>query len=174
MEDAEVAMTRLPSDAEPFSGLAFKVMADQFLGTLTFVRIYRCPPLVKVSIRAQAGMRWARCVVAHSLEPVTVCYPALSPAQWHAGQSTSGNITHVPAPVTFDPACERSTAHPAKLALSPSQWHAEERRAPPACLTQHLRPAQWYPGEGQHHLLQHQGLQGAHRAPAGDALQRSH
>ena len=34
-------MTRLPSDNEPFSGLAFKVMADQFLGTLTFVRVYR-------------------------------------------------------------------------------------------------------------------------------------
>merc|ERR1712100_192312 len=27
-------------DAEPFSGLAFKVMADPFVGTLTFVRVY--------------------------------------------------------------------------------------------------------------------------------------
>lgn len=42
VEDKEIAMTRLPSDEEPFSGLAFKVMADQFLGTLTFVRVYRC------------------------------------------------------------------------------------------------------------------------------------
>ena len=41
MEDKEIAMTRLPSDDEPYSGLAFKVMADQFLGTLTFVRVYR-------------------------------------------------------------------------------------------------------------------------------------
>ena len=42
MDDPETAMTRKPSDSEPFSGLAFKVMADQFLGTLTFVRVYRC------------------------------------------------------------------------------------------------------------------------------------
>ena len=35
-------MTRKPDDAEPFSGLAFKIMADPFVGTLTFVRIYRC------------------------------------------------------------------------------------------------------------------------------------
>lgn len=41
MNDPEKAMTRKPSDQEPFSGLAFKVMADQFLGTLTFVRVYR-------------------------------------------------------------------------------------------------------------------------------------
>ena len=38
--DAETAMSRKPSDAEPFSGLAFKVMADPFVGTLTFVRVY--------------------------------------------------------------------------------------------------------------------------------------
>ncbi len=42
MDDPETPMTRKPSDSEPFSGLAFKVMADQFLGTLTFVRVYRC------------------------------------------------------------------------------------------------------------------------------------
>ena len=36
--DAETAMSRKPSDAEPFS--AFKVMADPFAGTLTFVRVY--------------------------------------------------------------------------------------------------------------------------------------
>ena len=35
--DAETAMSRKPSDAEPFSGLAFKVMADPFVGTLTFL-----------------------------------------------------------------------------------------------------------------------------------------
>ena len=44
VDDPEKAMTRKPSDQEPFSGLAFKVMADQFLGTLTFVRVYRCDP----------------------------------------------------------------------------------------------------------------------------------
>lgn len=42
VENPDVAMTRKPDDAEPFSGLAFKIMADPFVGTLTFVRIYRC------------------------------------------------------------------------------------------------------------------------------------
>ncbi|USG60269.1 elongation factor G [Sneathiella marina] len=31
---------RLPSDDEPFAGLAFKVMTDPFVGSLTFVRVY--------------------------------------------------------------------------------------------------------------------------------------
>lgn len=34
------ALTRAPSDDEPFSGLAFKIMSDPFVGSLTFVRIY--------------------------------------------------------------------------------------------------------------------------------------
>ena len=42
VENPDAAMTRKPDDAEPFSGLAFKIMADPFVGTLTFVRIYRC------------------------------------------------------------------------------------------------------------------------------------
>ena len=33
-------MTRKPSDEEPFSGLAFKIMADPFVGSLTFMRVY--------------------------------------------------------------------------------------------------------------------------------------
>ena len=33
-------ITRTNSDDEPFSGLAFKVMTDPFVGSLTFVRIY--------------------------------------------------------------------------------------------------------------------------------------
>ena len=33
-------MTRAPSDDEPFSALAFKVMTDPFVGTLTFARVY--------------------------------------------------------------------------------------------------------------------------------------
>ena len=32
--------TRLPEDNQPFSGLAFKIMTDPFVGSLTFVRIY--------------------------------------------------------------------------------------------------------------------------------------
>jgi elongation factor G len=31
---------RLPSDAEPFSALAFKIMSDPYVGTLTFFRVY--------------------------------------------------------------------------------------------------------------------------------------
>jgi elongation factor G len=32
--------TRRPADDEPFSGLAFKIMTDPFVGQLTFVRVY--------------------------------------------------------------------------------------------------------------------------------------
>ncbi len=35
-----IKISRKSSDAEPFSGLAFKVMTDPFVGSLTFVRIY--------------------------------------------------------------------------------------------------------------------------------------
>ncbi|MBL4612930.1 MAG: elongation factor G [Emcibacter sp.] len=38
--DSDDVMTRAPSDDEPFSALAFKVMTDPFVGTLTFARIY--------------------------------------------------------------------------------------------------------------------------------------
>ena len=33
-------LLRKPSDEEPFSGLAFKIMNDPFVGSLTFVRVY--------------------------------------------------------------------------------------------------------------------------------------
>ena len=33
-------MERKPADNEPFSGLAFKIMADSFVGQLVFVRVY--------------------------------------------------------------------------------------------------------------------------------------
>jgi elongation factor G len=36
----EIEMTRKPDDKEPFAGLAFKIMNDPFVGSLTFVRIY--------------------------------------------------------------------------------------------------------------------------------------
>ncbi|NOZ42336.1 MAG: elongation factor G [Alphaproteobacteria bacterium] len=38
--DSNEPMSRAPSDDEPFSALAFKVMTDPFVGTLTFARIY--------------------------------------------------------------------------------------------------------------------------------------
>jgi elongation factor G len=33
-------VTRMPDDKEPFSALAFKIMADPFVGQLTFIRVY--------------------------------------------------------------------------------------------------------------------------------------
>src|SRR4051812_30080348 len=38
--DGDTEMTRKSSDDEPFSGLAFKIMTDPFVGSLTFVRVY--------------------------------------------------------------------------------------------------------------------------------------
>ncbi|WP_323796434.1 elongation factor G [Nisaea sp.] len=38
--DGETVIERKPSDDQPFAGLAFKVMNDPFVGTLTFVRVY--------------------------------------------------------------------------------------------------------------------------------------
>src|SRR5699024_762656 len=38
--DSEEEVTRPADDKEPFSALAFKVMADPFVGKLTFFRVY--------------------------------------------------------------------------------------------------------------------------------------
>jgi elongation factor G len=38
--DTGAVETRKPSDDEPFSALAFKIMADPFVGQLTFIRVY--------------------------------------------------------------------------------------------------------------------------------------
>ncbi|MFO1056867.1 MAG: elongation factor G [Dongiaceae bacterium] len=38
--DSDEAVTRRSSDDDPFSGLAFKIMTDPFVGSLTFVRVY--------------------------------------------------------------------------------------------------------------------------------------
>jgi elongation factor G len=38
--DGKIEMERKCSDDEPFSGLAFKIMVDPFVGTLTFFRVY--------------------------------------------------------------------------------------------------------------------------------------
>ncbi|TMR07193.1 elongation factor G [Actinomadura soli] len=40
VRDEEKALTRRPSEDEPFSALAFKIMSDPHLGKLTFVRVY--------------------------------------------------------------------------------------------------------------------------------------
>lgn len=39
-DNPEVTIERLPKDDEPFAGLAFKIMNDPFVGSLTFVRVY--------------------------------------------------------------------------------------------------------------------------------------
>lgn len=39
--DLETKVSRKSDDAAPFAALAFKVMADPFIGSLTFCRIYR-------------------------------------------------------------------------------------------------------------------------------------
>ncbi|MGH6937965.1 elongation factor G [Hypericibacter sp.] len=38
--DSDEPVSRKSSDDEPFSGLAFKIMTDPFVGSLTFVRVY--------------------------------------------------------------------------------------------------------------------------------------
>jgi elongation factor G len=38
--DGKTELVRNPSDSEPFCGLAFKIMTDPFVGSLTFVRVY--------------------------------------------------------------------------------------------------------------------------------------
>ncbi len=40
VNDEEIVLHRKPSDSEPLSALAFKIMTDQHLGKLTFVRVY--------------------------------------------------------------------------------------------------------------------------------------
>ena len=40
VDDPEHHMERQPSDDEPASALAFKIMTDPYVGTLTFVRVY--------------------------------------------------------------------------------------------------------------------------------------
>jgi elongation factor G len=40
VDDPEVAMTRDPKDDTPASALAFKIMTDPYVGTLTFARVY--------------------------------------------------------------------------------------------------------------------------------------
>ncbi len=39
-DDSEKVMERKPSDEEPFSALAFKIMVDPFVGKLAFMRVY--------------------------------------------------------------------------------------------------------------------------------------
>ena len=38
--DSDEIISRKPDDKEPFSAMAFKIITDQFVGTLTFIRVY--------------------------------------------------------------------------------------------------------------------------------------
>lgn len=40
VDDHEIVLERKPDDKEPVSALAFKIMTDPFVGTLTYVRVY--------------------------------------------------------------------------------------------------------------------------------------
>lgn len=48
-------MSRDASDEAPFSGLAFKIMTDPFVGSLTFVRVYSGV----LEVRRAAGLGWS-------------------------------------------------------------------------------------------------------------------
>lgn len=61
VDDPDTPMTRRPADEEPFSALAFKIMADKYVGTLTFCRVYRCariPSCHLSSPRCQNETSW--------------------------------------------------------------------------------------------------------------------
>lgn len=66
VDDPEQYMTRKPDDSEPFSALAFKVMSDKFVGTLTFCRVYRCP--------CQTLMPRAAALPAHVSRQIIRCF----------------------------------------------------------------------------------------------------
>ena len=40
VDDESKEMERIPSDDEPLSALAFKIMTDPFVGTITYIRVY--------------------------------------------------------------------------------------------------------------------------------------
>ena len=40
VDDSDIEMIREPSDEEPFSALAFKIMTDPYVGKLTYMRVY--------------------------------------------------------------------------------------------------------------------------------------
>eukprot|EP00965_Chrysotila_dentata_P020865 690841-Pleurochrysis_carterae.AAC.1 len=96
-QDGETPMVRKSSDEEPFAALAFKIMTDPFVGTLTFVRepslSTRYPTRTRASARTHAlharmhaltpGTRMAPRVhaLAHTPNrvPRRTCQPARKP-----------------------------------------------------------------------------------------------
>lgn len=41
VDDPEKTLTRPPDDKAPLAALAFKITSDKYVGSLTFLRIYR-------------------------------------------------------------------------------------------------------------------------------------
>ena len=55
INDDTIELTRKSDDAEPFSALAFKIMTDPFVGSLTFARIYSGTVKTKDSVLNSTG-----------------------------------------------------------------------------------------------------------------------
>jgi elongation factor G len=55
INDDNIELTRKSDDAEPFSALAFKIMTDPFVGSLTFARIYSGTVKTKDSVLNSTG-----------------------------------------------------------------------------------------------------------------------
>jgi elongation factor G len=55
INDETIELTRKSDDAEPFSALAFKIMTDPFVGSLTFARIYSGTVKTKDSVLNSTG-----------------------------------------------------------------------------------------------------------------------
>jgi elongation factor G len=55
VDDDKIELTRKCSDNEPFSALAFKIMTDPFVGSLTFTRIYSGTLSTKDSVLNSTG-----------------------------------------------------------------------------------------------------------------------
>ena len=67
--DESVELERTPSDEEPFCALAFKIMFDPFVGTLTFMRVYsgtiEAGKAIQNSTRSRKE-RFSRLLVMHA------------------------------------------------------------------------------------------------------------
>jgi hypothetical protein len=86
VDDAEATMTRAAADDAPFSALAFKIMTDPFVGTLTFCRVYRCGRGLFVCLPVCLFASVDGCVVHARLAPLPLMH-----APTHAHQTVNCN-----------------------------------------------------------------------------------
>ncbi len=86
-EDGEIE-ERAPKDDAPFSGLAFKIMTDPFVGQLTFFRVYSgVVQLGRHRLQPGQGPQGAPRAASCRCTPTTArksrkCAPATSPRRW--------------------------------------------------------------------------------------------